>query len=522
MYNNIKLASLLAALIEHQGSVGRLAREMKVAEKTVRAWSKKTEEEMHHLQDASIKILLEAARTMDVEIETVMTSPSMWVMRNSYEENLRMDPGMPPRQPVPFRNHRIQFLGFVLNSPFGASASVITSTASRVRYLTASGCDVITFKTVRSDQLDGHPPQNIFCCSKDVPLFKPGSIIPNVVVGEESEVFSPKFGMMNRFGMPSRFPEVWQPEFQAAKAIMKEGQLLILSVVPTAKPTDHESVLIDDAIRIVEYALKAGAEVIEINCSCPNCSGMEGELFRNIDLVEKICRAVARVAGATKILLKIGYLAERDLSEFVGRTAPFVHGYSAINTVPVEGLRQGQYGLVPAFGTPGLKAGLSGPPIFRFGLECVRNLVKIRETEQLGHIGIIGIGGAMTPSNVQSYLDAGADVVQCANAFFVDSLFGITVRKFLDQQLIRNSISAEDEREIARANWSRAVSALEPDYGGDEMVWTGLHQAALVDFMEWDRNQRATLGLGPRRAFKVPSVEEFQTRIRNRLSKRSF
>lgn len=521
MHSNIKLAELLSEMIKKMGSVGRLAREIGVAEKTVRLWSKKTDEEMHHLQHDSIELLLKAAQKMDVEIETVMTSPSLWNMRAPYDENLRFDPGMPPRQPTPFRNHRVPFLGHLLNSPFGASASVITSTAARVRFLTASGVDVVTFKTVRSDRLDSHPPQNIFCCSKDVPILKPGSTLPHVVVGEETEEYSPKFGMMNRFGMPSKFPEIWQPEFQASKEIMKEGQLLILSVVPTAKPTDSESVLIDDAVRVVEYALQAGAEVIEINCSCPNCSGMEGELFRNLELVEKICRAVNRVAGSAKIILKIGYLPEKDLSEFVSRTSPFVQGYSAINTIPVEGLRQGQYGLEPAFGTPGLKAGLSGPPIFRFGLECVRNLVKIREVEKLD-VGIIGIGGAMTPANVQSYLDCGADVVQCANAFFVDSLFGIAVRKFLDSQLLGKNISAEDEREIARANWSRAVSSLEPEYGGDEAVWAGLQQAALADFVEWERIQKTTVAIGPRRAVDVPSVEEFKTRIRNRLVKPQF
>ena len=63
----------------------------------------------------------------------------------------------------------------------------------------------------------------------------------------------------------------------------------------------------------------------------------------------------------------------------------------------------------------------------------------------------------MTPSDVQSYLDCGADVVQCASAFFVDSMFGMTVLKFLDAQPLGKSISAEAKgRERARANWSPA------------------------------------------------------------------
>ena len=521
MYTNIRLEELLRAMIKESGTVGRLASRLRVSEKAVRAWSKKNEDELHHLHADSLEALMKVAGEMKIPIEIFTTPPSLWDLRASYKENLLMDPGLPPRPATPFRNHRIPFLGYLLNSRFGASASVITSTSSRIRFLTSSEVDVVTFKTVRSDKLPSHPPQNIFCCSKDVPILKPGMQLPSVAVGENPDVHRPKFGMMNRFGMPSPLPEVWQAEFRATKAGLQEGQLLILSVVPTANRNDPEAVLIRDAVRVVEYALEAGAEVIEINCSCPNCSGMEGELFRDLDLVEKICQAVSTVLGKAKVLLKIGYLEERDLSEFVARTAPFVHGYSAINTVPVEGFRQGQYGPEPAFGTPRLKAGLSGPPILRYGLNCVSNLVKIREQENL-QVGIIGIGGAVTTANVQSYIDSGADIVQCATAFFVDSFFGMKVRKFLDDQLLGKEISAEDEREIARQNWSRALGNLEEDLGGDDGVWASVQQAGLMDFLEWERNQKATVALGPRRALAVPSVEEFTTRIRNRLVKPRF
>jgi dihydroorotate dehydrogenase len=300
---------------------------------------------------------------------------------------------------------------------------------------------------------------------------------------------------------------------------LKEGQVLILSVVGTASLTDPEDVLIKDTVRVVEQALEAGAEVIEVNCSCPNCNGMEGELFRNAGLVVRICEAIRSVAGDAKIILKIGFLKERELRDFVMKTARYVNGYSAINTVPIEGLREGQYGLEPAFGKPKLKAGLSGPPIHRYGLNCVRNLSIIRAQEKLTGIAIVGIGGATTPAIVQNYIDCGADIVQATTAFFVDSYFGIKVRRFLDSQLNSYEVSSEEEREIARVNWSRAVAGLEVEFGNEANISHSIREAALADILEWESAHKSTAALGPRRSMPILSVEDFKVRIRARLAK---
>lgn len=518
MYSDIKLVALLGEMNRRVGNVGRLARRLNVNERTLRTWNSKSEDELHHLHQDSIEQIIRTARDLDIEVETFAPPPTLWNFRASYDENLLQSPGLPPRQSRPFRQHKISFLGYRLNSRFGASASVITSTSARIKFLFGTGVDVVTYKTVRSDVFGSHPPPNIFFCSHSTPILKPESPLPRVDVGDNTDSYRPDFGMMNRFGMPSLPREVWQADFRATKALAKDGQLLILSVVPTAKPDDPESVLIKDCIRVVEYALQAGAEVIEVNCSCPNCSGMEGELYRNVQLVEKICKAINSIAGSAKILLKIGYLREPDLCEFVNRTGPYVHGYSAINTVPVEGYRIGQHGPEPAFGKPKLKAGLSGPPILRFGLSCVQSLAKIREQENL-QIAIIGIGGAMTTSNVQSYIDSGADVVQCASAFFVDSFFGVKVRRYLDSQLYGDEISAGEERDIARVNWSRAIGELEVEIGNNPTVWSNVQLTALHDFQEWEQAQKSTLALGPRRKLPIPTVDDFKTRIRNRLAK---
>lgn len=520
MHSELKLAELLLTMKGRVGSIQRLAVKIGVTERSLRDWLRKTEDGLHRLHQGNIDQIIKAARDLGIEPELFAPAPQLWNPKASFDENLLFDPGMPVSLGAPLRNHSVPFLGYTVNSRFGASASVLTSTPQRIRFLANSGSDVITYKTVRSGIFRSHPPPNIFFCSDTAPVLDPESrSVPSVVVGDNPEVHRAAYGAMNRFGMPSPAPEIWQADFRAAKGCLKEGQVLILSVVGTASLTDPEDVLIKDTVRVVEQALEAGAEVIEVNCSCPNCNGMEGELFRNAGLVVRICEAIRSVAGDAKIILKIGFLKERELRDFVMKTARYVNGYSAINTVPIEGLREGQYGLEPAFGKPKLKAGLSGPPIHRYGLNCVRNLSIIRAQEKLTGIAIVGIGGATTPAIVQNYIDCGADIVQATTAFFVDSYFGIKVRRFLDSQLNSYEVSSEEEREIARVNWSRAVAGLEVEFGNEANISHSIREAALADILEWESAHKSTAALGPRRSMPILSVEDFKVRIRARLAK---
>lgn len=526
MYREINIAELLAEMKKRVGSVGRLAGLIGVSDKALREWLKKSEDELHRLHSDNIDSIIKTARSLKIEPELFAPPPLLWDYKKTYKENLLFDPGMPPHFPMPVKNHSFPFLGYPINSRFGASASVITSTSERIRFLAYSGVDVITYKTVRSDSYASHPPPNLFFCSRSpetMPKMNPDLPFPNwVIVGDDPGSFDPSCGMMNRYGMPSPPPEIWQADFRAAKRFMKPNQLLILSVVGTASRDSKDEVLIRDFLKVVGYALDADAEVIELNLSCPNCNGKEGQLYQNLPLVVDICEAVNRVAKGAKIILKIGFLREKELREFVLKTAAYVHGYSAINTIAVEGRRYGQEGLEPAYGKPDLKAGLSGAPILRYGLNCVKNLAKIKQEQQLDNIGIIGCGGVMTPADVQSYLNSGADVVQATTLFLVDSLAGIKVQEYLNSQIKSSEISAEQEIEIALVNWSKATQAIEREierkYGRDDGFLSRIEEAALVDFREWERGHRATVALGPRRS-SIPTVEDFDKRIRLRLQK---
>jgi len=518
MQPNMRLSALLQEMKKRAGKVARLAEAINVEDRVLRSWLGRSEDQLTRLHSSSVEQIVRGAKSLGIEPELFSVAPSLWDVSKSYEDNVQSDPGLPPVPAHPARNHRIPFLGREIASPFGASSSILTSTSLRVKFLAKSGADVIVYKTVRSTKLKPHPSPNLFDCSDRTSEIDPEQRRPlQVLVGDEPHIYQAIYGKINRYGTPSPFPEVWKADFAAANSELSQGQLLILSVVGTAEVGASEEALVADFVRVSEFGIEAGAEVLELNFSCPNRSGPEAGLFRNRRLAAKICREMAKLR--VKLLIKIGYMRGKELREFFGETASFVDGYSAINTIPVVAMRDGQVVPEPAWGKAGLEAGLSGKPILRCGLHCVQELAQIRSQERASKIAILGVGGVTTPMDVITYLKSGADVVQATTAFFIDPLFALRVRHVLDTQFAAKRSVAEDETDAARFNWSRACGELEKELGANPSTLNAVREAALLDFVDWENRRALTVGLGPRRPWPVPSISDFRNRIRKRLSR---
>jgi dihydroorotate dehydrogenase (NAD+) catalytic subunit len=505
--SDIRLGELLGQMRVKAGSVRRLATAIDVTEKTANTWLKQGGELRVHA-DQRDRILAAAAK-LGVAPEIHATDVSLWDLRTSYAQNLTHAVPVPPLLP-PERPYPTTFLGQQLNSPFGASASVVTCTSGRVRFLGHTCNDVITYKTVRSREYRGHNTPNIFCVDRGAESLDPDRPIPPLKVLAPEDCADSQ-GFVNRYGMPSPPPERWQVDFASAKSTLLPGQMLMLSVVGTAEGGAGADDLVSDFLRVARMAAEAGADMVELNASCPNCPGKEGMLFHDVALVERVCQTVRSGTPLKKLVLKIGYLKDRELASLVHATAPYVDAYAAINTLPVDARRPSELGDEFAFGRK-TKAGLSGALIARFGLKLTKQLRDIREREGLS-FGIIGIGGITSPSDVLEYLHAGADVVQAASIFFRDPFFGTKVRRHLVSESLAQKSVAEIEAWTALANVFAATRQL-----GDEVVPTKLLQASHDVLVEWHANQRALMSAGPRKALPVPSIGEFSTRIKRRVN----
>jgi dihydroorotate dehydrogenase len=322
-----------------------------------------------------------------------------------------------------------RLLGYDVSFPVGVPASVLTATSDWIEYYARRGFNVLTYKTVRSEQRYAHPAPNwVFLKNLREPLL-PGQPLPESTHGDTlSWPHDPNaFSMANSFGVPSFAPEVWQKDVSKAVACLRSGQVLIVSVMGTWEDFKG-SELIKDFVNVARMAKDARAPAIELNLSCPNTLDPEtGKVKQNLicesakDTAE-IVQAVRNVIGDTPLVIKLAYMPRERLEEVVVPLveASLIQAVSGINTVQMTVRGDDDS---PAFpGTAAnpqarLKAGVSGVAIRNYGLQFVRWLNEIREQHAL-EFDIIGMGGVMNPGDVDDYLKAGAQAVQTATAAF--------------------------------------------------------------------------------------------------------
>ncbi len=500
---DIRWSELVQALSSRIGSVAKLADKLTVDSRILRRWLSTAASPT----DRHVDALLDLALAENIRPESYARGPALWSPRDSFEANIAYSLDAPPVLLTALRDHAVEFLGHRVQSPFGVATSVITATSDRIRYLAATGCDIITFKTVRSTRYRSQLPPNLFVCSAE---FAADPLHRSVEIDGVLEPERGGPGLVNSFGIPSVGPEEWQTEFRQAQRSIRPDQLLILSVVGTPDESGSMDSVVRDFGRVVQLGVEAGATVLELNLSCPNLGGVEGYFFQDLASVIRICRRVREVATKARIILKIGVLQSTALKEFVMATADLCDGYSAINALPVDGFQRAGP-TVPVRVSPCV--GLTGKPLLSLGLRCVREIAEIRRREHLEHLMLIGSGGVSSPLDVLAYLDSGADVVQAATAFLEDSCFGLKVRPMLDERLRSGLRPSELDRQKAFENWSQSVVVL-LRHSPDELHSLVLSTANEV-FQEWERS----FSENPEaRSSRIsPSSDIFRRRIRDRL-----
>lgn len=509
-----RLHDLLIEAKRQAGSTAQLARKLGVTDKAVSHWLKLDNKGLaQSMQTANVQALLDCSeKRLKIELALFRAAPLLWDPHRSYTENIATSMPPPPESipPTP-SNLNTLFLGHNLRSPFGASSSVATATPSRIRYVAATGADVITMKTVRPIETPSHTWPNLFACHASCRRLTTDHYEdPQLLVDiPDNDFFKINHGIVNRYGMPSPPPEEWAAQYSRANTHLSHEQLLILSVTTFRTPTDRRKNLIDGFQRTLEIAAQNGIGVVELNLSCPNCTGIEGDVYRDTATAKALLRSLRKDFPDLKLIAKIGYLPATSLRPFLIETAAFIDGIAAINSVAVAAQRQGQE-VEPAFG--GHLPGLSGRPILSLGLDCIRNINTIRDEERLDKLKIIGMGGVSSPADVLNYLNQGADVVQATTAYLIDPLFGLKVRSHLAAHFQNRPLTLEQEVELARAEWARAASAIDKEFPARP----DRNEAALAIWNRWERDHRETFRAGPRRGGRIDS-NEFCRRIRRTM-----
>lgn len=313
--------------------------------------------------------------------------------------------------------------GLPVHRPFGIPAGPLLNAAFCAAAF-RHGYDVNVYKTVRTGAHPCHPFPNTLRVHVDGDLTLERAGEPLIADSD----FAGVANISNSFGVPSRDPDVWQPDMAAAVAAAGTGQVLVGSFQgthPGAGVADREGAYIADHVTAARLVAETGARVLEMNLSCPN-EGTASLLCFDTALVTRIATAVKEEIGDLPLVLKLAYFAGDDaLAALVGATAGVVDGYAAINTIPAR--------LVDAHGRQALPgegravAGVCGDAIRWAGLEMVGRLARLRERGR-SDFTIVGVGGVMRAEHYAALRAAGADAVMSATGAMFHPALGAEVR----------------------------------------------------------------------------------------------
>ncbi len=334
----------------------------------------------------------------------------------SYEDNYKQGPFFKDEIPKRKITRRENFLGFEVNSRLGIPAGPLLN-ANWVLTYAALGFDLPVYKTVRTHFAPSHPAPNCMILDlqeaiKEKEIGGQLKVAPNAGADWTGDI-----SITNSFGMPSRDPKEWQADVEKAKAGMGEGQVLIVSVVGT--PGEGVDLAEDYALG-ARMAVEAGAEIVEINLSCPNVISGEGSLFTDPNASSRISAKVKRAIGETPLLIKMGYISDPSrLTQVILANAPHIEGVASVNTLPFEVVAPDGSPALPGEGR--LRSGVCGAAIKNCAMSQASRLIKIRQMGGYDFV-VVGVGGAMSPQDIRDYFSLGVDAVMSATGAMWDPL----------------------------------------------------------------------------------------------------
>lgn len=312
-----------------------------------------------------------------------MSALKMYNTSKSWKENLIEGPLIHPSQEDFFtlaciKPRTYTFLGKEIYSRLGIASGPLLD-SKWVINAADFGYDILTYKTIRSYYHEGHS-------------------IPNIIQLEDD-------GYTNYFGMPSMDKEYLCEDIKIAHEYLKnKGKILIISITGDS---------VDDFVNVASFAVnECQAEILEINLSCPNVDNRHLCLYKDIDAITKIIKAIRNNIGdSIPIIIKVGYFEDDNELENVLCTVSTigVNAISGINGIPREviGLRNHK-----------VKTGVCGEPLLPYTIDFVSKARKIINDNELP-IDIIAVGGVNSVHKINMLLEFGADVVQIASGFIM-------------------------------------------------------------------------------------------------------
>ncbi len=344
------------------------------------------------------------------------SQPPIYDIRKTYLENAEEGPffkGQVPQRTWPPKEKWIDFLGFPVASRIGVPAGPLL-TSRWIALAGQLGFDIPIYKTIRSAQHPSHPLPNM------VFIDTHGMIHNEKIPQQASLTTTPphhieELAVTNSFGMPSKSPEFLHEDIPRANASLREGQVMVVSVVGSVR---ENCTFIEDFVQAALLAKSAGAKIIEANFSCPNVDKSAGCLYMSPATVLDLGVAIVKAIAPIPLIIKVGTFSSDDQMRdvFCAAAKAGIRAISGINTVSMSVMdAHGQ----PALGPKRPTSGVCGGPIREVALHFVEHAAEINRRSKLD-LTLIGVGGITLPEHFDEFFDAGADIAMSATGMMWD------------------------------------------------------------------------------------------------------
>lgn len=207
-------------------------------------------------------------------------------------------------------------------------------------------------------------------------------------------------GLINAMGLPNPGIDAFALEISYAKTVVRVP--LIVSVFGYNA---------EEYALVAEKAVKAGADAVELNVSCPHVKKTGSEIGQNAKLlaevVEKV-KAVVKVPVIVKLSPNV-----TDIVEIAkAAVAAGADALTAINTVRAMAIDVDAQ--MPVLSN--IKGGLSGSAVKPIALRCVYDVFEAVE------VPVFGCGGVSNWKDAVEFLLAGASAVQVGTGIAFEDL----------------------------------------------------------------------------------------------------
>jgi dihydroorotate dehydrogenase len=506
-------------------AISALAASLKVgSDKTILSWLQSicTEDGPSvHLNTDNFEALCDLGRWRGLNLELFCRGPVVWTPASCGDES---------RAPMPalidvgkkFTSHGLRLAGEYLASPLILTAGVFSVEPEQIRWFLNTGVSGAETKSKLSHERPCRRSDQLLLLA-EAPEF--GTEYPRKrlrLLTAPYELTVPLYGFGVRVGAPSNAPPIWMARVDAAVSQARAGEVVILSIAAHVAGNPSREERLNDWRKVAVMASQTAARLVSINLACAALASSDGS-DSDIDYWVEVCQTVAEIIRNKKLFLKVGFLPEDRLEQFLLAVGKYIHGVIAINCEIATACSLDQDNQkAPTWKESEAQMGIAGPALFPLNKLFLDEFVRIKARHsELCHLQIVSCGGVYEVDQISTLLAMGADAVGINSVLFWDSYFGLKARRYLDNNPARRRNRVNQEAQMIRDTWfdvyAQEVLPLAP--ASSEYGQRHRRAIQLLDRLLRESNQRITsveqAASSSGRRQPLLSLSEMRERIRS-------